>query len=82
MQCYFIFDYSVSVSGHLQTWKNFAQNKYTEQTYIKPFKQGPQVQPVVGPRKPQLRPGSSDRSVIVPSIFHTVNSLLQANITS
>ncbi len=39
MQWYFIFDYSVSVPGHLQTWKNlnilYSTNKYIEQTYIK-----------------------------------------------
>ncbi len=61
MQCYFIFDYSVSIPGHLQTWKNLniSTNKYIEQTY---FKQGPQVQPAPG-TNPSYGPGSSDRSV-------------------
>ncbi len=62
MQWYFTFDYSVSVPGHVQTWK---KRKYRficifflfiYLYYLHVFKQGQEVQPAPGPANPSYGP--------------------------
>ncbi len=83
MQCYFIFDYSVSVA-YLDTYKLEkckhcvnSTNKYIEQTYIKLFQTGPTGTTCTGASQTPAtaREAVTDQST-VPSIFHTFNSML------
>ncbi len=75
MQCYFIFDYLVSVPGHLKRKHCVnSTNKYIEQTYIKLFQTGPTGTTCTrAPQTPATARGAVPDQSTVPSIFHTVN---------
>ncbi len=68
MQWYFTFDYSVSVPGHVQTWKKlnivlFVSFFYLFIVLFTRFQTGPRSTTCTGPCKPQLRPYSLEREM-------------------